>query len=522
MKSKFYTLVTVAIVLAGCGGGGSGSGSSSSSSNTTPTANAGADLATIINTPANLVGSGSDSDGSIVSYKWMEGSTVLGTSASLTYTPTTTGVHNLTLKVTDNSGASATDTVAVNAISATRTQKLLVVRVNFNDYSFTSSASVWANKIFGTTSGNLNHYYGEISNGTFQFAPAAESDGASDGIVTTTINSNHPGNDDPANNDYHLWNTFKTALSQVDSKVNFSTFDTNSDGAISKDELQIIFLVAGGETSTGWAANSSVWGMMSCYQAPTTTAAPSLDGVTLMQCSSNGDFARFGEKQFSSNPADATIGIIAHELGHATFSLPDLYDIDYNSAGIGNFGLMSGGSWGGTSGERPGATPVHMTAWSKIKAGFITPVTLTNNTATTFSLKGNNQSGYKVYKIDTSRSGEYFLVENRPPSGYDLGMSNLSGLSGTFTGGLEVLHIDENQPDNRDQNHKLVDIVEANNMVLDNSANTGGHINNLFFAGNKDTLPNSDTKRYDGTATGLEITNISAAGNVMSADIKAH
>ena len=521
MKGKFYILAMTAIILAGCGGGGGSSSVSSGNSNTPPTANAGFDLATIVNSPANLVGSGSDSDGSIASYKWSEGSTTLGTSASLTYTPTTMGTHNLTLTVTDNSGATATDTVTVNAISASRTQKLLVVRVNFNNFTFTSSASVWANKIFGTSAHQLNHYYGEISSGNFQFVPASESDGASDGIVTTTISSNHPGNDDPANGDYHLWDTFKTALTQVDSKVNFASFDTNNDGAISKDELQIIFLVAGGETSTGWATTSSIWGMMSCYHAPTTTAAPTLDGKVLMQCSSNGDFARFGERQFSSSPDDATIGIIAHELGHSTFGLPDLYDIDYNSAGIGGFGLMSGGSWGKTSSERPGATPVHMTAWSKIKAGFITPITLTNNTATTFNIKGNNQNGYKIYKIDTNRAGEYFLVENRPPSGYDLGMTSLSGLSGAFTGGLEVLHIDENQPDNSDQTHKLVDIVEANNPVLDATSNTSGHINNLFFAGNKDTLPTSDTAQYNGTATGFEITNISATGVTMSADIKA-
>ena len=41
----------------------------------------------------------------------------------------------------------------------------------------------------------------------------------------------------------------------------------------------------------------------------------------------------------------ATIGIMAHEFGH-DINWPDLYDVDGTSEGIGEFSLMSGGSWG--------------------------------------------------------------------------------------------------------------------------------------------------------------------------------
>ena len=520
MKTKniIVSVITLAI-LAGCGGGGG----STTPTNTPPTANAGVDVSTIINSPITLVGSGSDSDGTITSYKWKEGSTTIGSSASISYTPTSLGLHTLTLTVTDNDGATATDTVVINVINPSTIQKLLVVRINFSNYTFNSNASTWASKIFGTASGELNNYYSEISKGNFQFAPATESDGASDGIVTTTINTTHPGNDDPANGDFHLWNTFKTALNQIDSKVDFSIFDTNNDGAISRDELQIIFLVAGGESSTGWPLGSSVWGMKSCYEAPTTPTAPTLDGKVLMKCSTQGDFARFGERHFFNNPADATIGIIAHELGHSTFGLIDLYDTDGDSGGIGDFGLMSSGSWGAKAGERPGATPVHMSAWSKIKAGFITPTVLTNTTAVTKILNGSSLPTYNVYRVNTSNASEYFLVENRAPAGYDLGLKNLAGLgSNPFTGGIAVWHIDEAQVDNSNQNRKLVDLVEANNAELDNSTgHNTGHINNLFFASNLDTLTSSKTQTYNNISTGFEMTNISTSSTVMSADIKA-
>ena len=54
----------------------------------------------------------SDRDGTIVSYEWREGATPIGTTARVDVT-LPVGVHTLTLEVTDNGGASDTDTVVV-------------------------------------------------------------------------------------------------------------------------------------------------------------------------------------------------------------------------------------------------------------------------------------------------------------------------------------------------------------------------------------------------------------------------
>lgn len=59
-----------------------------------------------------LSGTGSDSDGTIVSYEWRNGTTVLGTTAHLS-TTLATGTHTLTLIVTDDDGASASDTIDI-------------------------------------------------------------------------------------------------------------------------------------------------------------------------------------------------------------------------------------------------------------------------------------------------------------------------------------------------------------------------------------------------------------------------
>ena len=86
--------------------------------NSPPVANAGADHAVTDNDgngteSVTLNGSGSsDSDGSIVSYVWRDGATDVATGATASVS-LSVGAHTLTLQVTDNDGATATDSVVV-------------------------------------------------------------------------------------------------------------------------------------------------------------------------------------------------------------------------------------------------------------------------------------------------------------------------------------------------------------------------------------------------------------------------
>jgi hypothetical protein len=63
-----------------------------------------------------------DPDGTIAAYAWYEGETLLGTSAVLTTSLSTTGDHTLVLTVTDNAGATGSDpvTVRVDQVQSTR------------------------------------------------------------------------------------------------------------------------------------------------------------------------------------------------------------------------------------------------------------------------------------------------------------------------------------------------------------------------------------------------------------------
>ena len=88
--------------------------------NVPPTANAGPDQ-TVSDADGNGVesvtfdGSAStDTDGTIVSYQWTEGATTLSSGpGALQTTQLTLGEHTVTLTVTDNQGATGTDTVVI-------------------------------------------------------------------------------------------------------------------------------------------------------------------------------------------------------------------------------------------------------------------------------------------------------------------------------------------------------------------------------------------------------------------------
>ncbi len=85
------------------------------------------------------------------------------------------------------------------------------------------------------------------------------------------------------------------------------------------------------------------------------------------------------------------IGVFCHEFGHA-FGLPDLYDTDGGSSGVGHWGLMGSGNW-----NKP-TNPAHMDAWSKMQLGWIVP-TQAGPVSQTYTID-NSEVNAEAYKLD--------------------------------------------------------------------------------------------------------------------------
>jgi len=81
-------------------------------------ANAGEDISVREGVLVSLSASkSSGSDGSIVSYVWREGATLLSTSISFSRSDFLPGIHSITLSIRDNDGEIATDTVIINIVA---------------------------------------------------------------------------------------------------------------------------------------------------------------------------------------------------------------------------------------------------------------------------------------------------------------------------------------------------------------------------------------------------------------------
>ena len=71
------------------------------------------------------------------------------------------------------------------------------------------------------------------------------------------------------------------------------------------------------------------------------------------------------------------IGVTAHEMGHS-IGESDYYATSYNSAGDGDWDIMSGGSW---MGDAPaGSNPTHFNPWSKVNQGWVETLQVTDTT----------------------------------------------------------------------------------------------------------------------------------------------
>ena len=222
----------------------------------------------------------------------------------------------------------------------------------------------------------------------------------------------------------------RDAILAADPFVNYAAYDTNGNNSLTADELFVVVVAAGNETSFGGACAPSVWGHVWNIFMVT---PPVVDGKQV--AATFPGYGQFGEMHCttSSPPGQmATIGIMAHELGHL-YNLPDLYDRDGSSEGVGDWSLMGGASWLGVA--RAGDTPALMDPWSKARLGWVTPTrvigTLPNQSIAASATKA------AIYQFRAgsavTRTGEYFLLENRQRIGYDAALQVPAYSSGTWT-----------------------------------------------------------------------------------------
>lgn len=395
--------------------------------------------------------------------------------------------------------------------------KVLVIMIDFpedstyNDLGFidpigpitfdlTHTESYWNLMLFDTTNPkSLASYYKEMSYGKLSVQGV---------IFPQVVHSSHSmayyGGDSPDYRDSMNTPRYELAREAVQLALraaptfDFSQFDINpQDGVI--DHLIIIHAGKGQEGLANYDASPNSYYIWSHRWAILNSGEPA------------GNVVAFG---YTMQPDDGQVGVFAHEFGH-DLGLPDLYDRTLSSEGLGNWSLMAGGSWNGSTPNIPnGTNPAQMTAWEKIKLGWLTPLSIDGPrpiSLPTTSEPGNNNP--VVYKLSfESNPDEYFLLENRQQVGFD------SGLPGA---GLLIYHIDDTVTTQNDNPlHYLVALEQADNQRdLENHVNRGDDGDPYPGSSNNRSLtdvsaPNDHS--YTGAIPKFKITDISDSAPAMT------
>jgi M6 family metalloprotease-like protein len=214
----------------------------------------------------------------------------------------------------------------------------------------------------------------------------------------------------------------------------------------------------------------------------------------------------FSDYQITNVGSDLTLRTFCHENGHMICDFPDLYDYGYESSGVGNFCLMcDGGS---------DTNPVQVCAYLKHQAGWTTSIKEVRPGAP-MSLR----AGVNEFLIHRRSRTEYFIIENRQRSGRDAALPD---------SGIAIWHADEtgsNDFEAMDADvHYECSLEQADGRFDLESMANAGDAGDLYAAPRRRTfgaatVPSSHW--WDGSASGLEITDISASGPTMTVTTRA-
>jgi M6 family metalloprotease-like protein len=370
-----------------------------------------------------------------------------------------------------------------DAFPTTGNRNMLVILGQFSDWTFVKTNSDF-NNLLNVGSSSFKAFYQDNSYGALN--------------VTTTVVGPYTINMTMSAADNNIRSYIAQLVDAANNDgVNFANFDNNNDGVM--DSLYVIHAGYGEEYSG--APTYYIWS----HSWDLSTYARTYDGVYISS------YATSPELRNLSGSTISSIGVICHEFGH-NLGAPDYYDTDDTGSGgtawdLMKWDLMAGGSW-----NNNGDTPAQHNMYTKWQFGWSNPTVISS--AATLSLNDTSDNN-EAYRVNTTTSNEFFILENRQQVGWD---AYLPGH------GLLVFHIDGNMIDglssntvNANPSHQGVDIEEADNL-RSTSNYTGdpfpGTANKTSFTDT--TTPNS--KSWAGANTNKPITGISEAGGVITFD----
>lgn len=287
------------------------------------------------------------------------------------------------------------------------------VKFTYTKESFTSLLTQSGYNSNGAT-GCAKEYFDAQFNGSINFSFDVSN------IVTLSNNVAYYGENDQDDNDKAPEQMVIEACNLVDNEIDFSLYDDDGDGSV--DNVFVFF--AGGDEAEG-AGDSRIWSH-AWYIYSGAGVELILDGKRIDSYACTAELTNMGDRNVLTG-----IGTFCHEYAH-TFSLPDMYDTDYDQSGG-----KSDAMWGSTSlmdsgnQNNNGNTPPNFNAIEREILGISEPSLIENDGG--YSLKPIHTEGGS-YRLDTDNKDEYYLIECRAQEGWD---KYIGG------NGMLVYHIDK-------------------------------------------------------------------------------
>ena len=269
----------------------------------------------------------------------------------------------------------------------------------------------------------------------------------------------------------------REALRKLDNQVDWTQYDSDGDGYVDL----VTFIHPPLDGACGGSTNNHLWSHRFFLTGlPYVTHSMNAQGVPIKVA----DYileSGVGGLDGCDTTQIMPVGTVAHETGHG-FSLPDLYDTDNMSEGVGEWSLMGSGNYTSPF------SPSRMDAWSLSQLGWVTVVPLSTNGTFSFGAAPTSDTAFFLPVGGANPRGEYFLLENRQPLQSDSAMIRYHcvQVSGAAMppcgGGLLIYHVDSQQ-------------IAQHGFDQDNRVNTapihGLEVVQADALGNLDANPNS-------------------------------
>ena len=283
-------------------------------------------------------------------------------------------------------------------------QRVLFILVNFSDKKFSdASASYYKSSLGDEKEGakSMYNYFKQQSDG--KYVPPIDVMGP----VTLENGYAYYGSNDAQGDDKHPAEMVVEACKALDNEVDFSQYDTNSDGFV--DNVYVIYAgrgeADGGAAETIWPHQ---WDVFSAERFQV-----QLDGVYIRS------YACSNELDWSNA---YSMGTPLHEYSHV-IGLPDYYDTEYGTNSEerrtpGEWSLMDAGSY-----NDDGMTPPNYSIYDKYYLGWLTPELLAKDDFQNVELTTEYGDGYQITGGDellpATTTQTVYYIENRQRTGWD-------------------------------------------------------------------------------------------------------